>query len=80
MSKVYWDALRRLLENMQRLRSQLLQQMNWLLDNDNTIKFFPFTREFFDQRQHDCLPPPIPLYLAWPLAIFAHFTYHFETV
>jgi histone-lysine N-methyltransferase SETMAR len=51
-SGYYCDVLRRLLENMRRLRPELWQQKNWLLHHDNTpshVSFF--TRGFFTKNK-----------------------------
>jgi hypothetical protein len=46
-SAYYCDVLRPLSENLRRLRPELWQQKNWLLDHDNTPSHTSFfTREF----------------------------------
>jgi hypothetical protein len=47
-SAYYCDVLRRLHENVRRLRHELWRQGNWLLHHDNALSYTPFfTREFF---------------------------------
>jgi hypothetical protein len=50
----YCDVLRRLRENVRRLRTELWRQMNWPLHVDNTPPFFH--HRICNQKQHDCRP------------------------
>jgi hypothetical protein len=60
-------VLLQLRENVPRLRPELWPQRNWLLHHDNTPSHTSFfTKEFFYQKQHDCLSHPSRL--TWPTA------------
>jgi hypothetical protein len=53
----YCDVLRRLHENVRRLRPELWQQKNWVLHHDNAPSHTSFYHhEIFDQKQHYCRP------------------------
>jgi hypothetical protein len=60
-SAYYCDVLRRLCENVRRLRPELWEQKNWLLHQDNAVSHFIFRQEYFanDCRSH---PPYFSLF------------------
>jgi hypothetical protein len=63
-SAYYCDVLRRLRENVRRLRPELWRQENWLLHHDNAPSHTSFfTREFFTRRAwHSSLTHPTFLF------------------
>jgi transposase len=58
-SEYYCDVLRRLRENVQRLRPELWRQRNWLLHHDNAPSHTSlFTREFLTTNNITVVPHP----------------------
>jgi hypothetical protein len=56
-SAYYCDVLRRLRENMRRLRPELWPQKNWSLHHDNALSHASFsTRGFLDQQKQEYRP------------------------
>jgi hypothetical protein len=59
---------------MRRLRTELWQQMNWLLHHDNAPSHTSFfTREFFYQERKDCCPSSTLLSLIEDKTKMRHF-------
>jgi hypothetical protein len=55
----YCDILRRLAENLRRLRPELSRQKNWMLHHDNLPSHTSlFANAIFDNKQHNCRLPP----------------------
>jgi hypothetical protein len=55
----YYNVLRRLHENVRRLRPELWRQQNWLLHHDNTASHTSFfTREFLTKNNMTVIPHP----------------------
>jgi hypothetical protein len=55
----FCDVLRRLCENVQRLRLELWRQRNWLLHHDNALSHTSFlTREFLTKKNMTVVPHP----------------------
>jgi hypothetical protein len=70
-SSHYCDILRKLRENVQRLRYELWRQTNWLLHHDNAPSHSSiFTRESLTNNNMTCHPPTHPTSLTWPPATF----------
>jgi hypothetical protein len=63
----YCDVLRRLNENMRKLRPELWRRKNSLLRHDNAPSHFLFHQGTFDQTQHYCRPPNTPLFSVFPI-------------
>jgi hypothetical protein len=65
-SAYYCDVLRRLRENIQRLRPELWRQKNLLLHHDNSpSRTSLFTREFFTKNKMTIVPRH-PTFLCFP--------------
>jgi hypothetical protein len=60
-------VLRRLLENVRRLRPELWRQMNWLLHHDNTPSTLPFSPENFWPKTTWLQSPPTLLFSVSPI-------------
>jgi hypothetical protein len=68
ISAHYFDVLRRLRENVRRLRPELWQHMNWQLHHDNaTSNTSSSPGIFFYQKQDVCRSPPTLLFSVSPV-------------
>jgi hypothetical protein len=67
-SAYYCDILWRLRKNVWRLHLELWWQKE--LVSQHNVSYFLFHQEMFDQKQHDCHPPPTLLVWLGPLWIF----------